>query len=60
MKPEIGFGKAIATENIGKLSIVEFGMKSPTGVPGKRLLEFANTAKPFDLPTSAVVESKRE
>src|SRR6267142_2090962 len=35
LKPEIGFGKVIATDNIGKLSIVGVGMKSHTGVAGK-------------------------
>jgi len=32
---EIGFGKVIATDNIGKISIVVVGMKSHTGVAGK-------------------------
>ena len=35
LKQEIGFGNVIATENIGKLSIVGVGMKSHTGVAGK-------------------------
>ena len=35
LKPEIGFGKVIATDNIGKLSLVGVGMKSHTGVAGK-------------------------
>ena len=35
LKPEIGFGKVIATDNIAKLSIVGVGMKSHTGVAGK-------------------------
>jgi aspartate kinase len=35
LKSEIGFGKVIATDNIGKLSIVGVGMKSHTGVAGK-------------------------
>src|SRR5437660_82646 len=35
LKPAIGFGKVIATDNIGKLSIVGVGMKSHTGVAGK-------------------------
>jgi len=35
LKPEIGFGQVIATDNIGKLSIVGVGMKSHTGVAGK-------------------------
>ena len=35
LRPEIGFGKVIATDNIAKLSIVGVGMKSHTGVAGK-------------------------
>src|SRR5437588_3892266 len=35
LRPEIGFGQVIATDNIGKLSIVGVGMKSHTGVAGK-------------------------
>jgi aspartate kinase len=35
LKKEIGFGDVIATEKIGKLSIVGVGMKSHTGVAGK-------------------------
>ncbi len=35
LKASIGFGDVIATENIGKLSIVGVGMKSHSGVAGK-------------------------
>jgi aspartate kinase len=35
LKAEIGFSDVIATENIGKLSIVGVGMKSHTGIAGK-------------------------
>ncbi len=35
LKKEIGFERVIATDNIGKLSIVGVGMKSHTGVAGK-------------------------
>jgi aspartate kinase len=35
LKADIGFGQIIATEKIGKLSIVGVGMKSHTGVAGK-------------------------
>src|SRR5499427_4927155 len=35
LKKEIGFREVIATDNIGKLSIVGVGMKSHTGVAGK-------------------------
>src|SRR5678815_324035 len=35
LQAEIGFGQVIATENIGKLSIVGVGMKSHSGVAGK-------------------------
>src|SRR5688572_12732324 len=35
LKAEIGFGEVIATDNIGKLSIVGVGMKSHTGVAGR-------------------------
>jgi aspartate kinase len=35
LRKEIGFGDVIATESIGKLSLVGVGMKSHTGVAGK-------------------------
>src|SRR3982751_149111 len=35
LQEEIGFASVIATDNIGKLSIVGVGMKSHTGVAGK-------------------------
>ena len=35
LKPQVGFGKVIATDNIGKLSIVGVGMRSHSGVAGK-------------------------
>jgi aspartate kinase len=35
LKKDIGFGEVIATEKIGKLSIVGVGMKSHSGVAGK-------------------------
>src|SRR2546426_345137 len=35
LKQEIGFGQVIATDTIGKLSLVGVGMKSHTGVAGK-------------------------
>ena len=35
LKKEIGFGEVIATDKIGKLSIVGVGMKSHSGVAGK-------------------------
>src|SRR5882672_7355888 len=35
LRPEIGFADVIATDTIGKLSLVGVGMKSHTGVAGK-------------------------
>ena len=35
LRPEIGFVEVIATDAIGKLSLVGVGMKSHTGVAGK-------------------------
>src|SRR5690349_1470205 len=35
LKQDIGFGRVISSENIGKLSIVGVGMKSHSGVAGK-------------------------
>jgi aspartate kinase len=35
LRSDIGFGQVIATENMGKLSLVGVGMKSHTGVAGK-------------------------
>jgi aspartate kinase len=42
LKKEIGFREVIATDNIGKLSIVGVGMKSHTGVAGKLFETLAN------------------
>src|SRR6266702_6546930 len=35
LKKEVGFGNVIATENIGKLSMVGVGMKSHSGIAGR-------------------------
>jgi len=35
LKADIGFGQVIATEKIGKLSIIGVGMKSHTGIAGR-------------------------
>jgi aspartate kinase len=56
LKPSIGFGKVIATENIGKLSIVGVGMKSHTGVAGKMFETLANEEVNIDMISTSEIK----
>jgi aspartate kinase len=56
LKPDIGFGDVIATENIGKLSIVGVGMKSQTGVAGKMFEILANEGVNIEMISTSEIK----
>jgi aspartate kinase len=56
LKSEMGFGKVIATENIGKLSIVGVGMKSHTGVAGKMFDTLAREGVNIDMISTSEIK----
>ena len=56
LKPEIGFGKVIATEKIAKLSIVGVGMKSHTGVAGKMFETLAREGVNIDMISTSEIK----
>jgi len=56
LKPEIGFGKVIATENMAKLSIVGVGMKSHTGVAGKLFDTLANQGVNIEMISTSEIK----
>src|SRR5204863_8347458 len=56
LKPEIGFGQVIATDNIGKLSIVGVGMKSHTGVAGKMFETLAREGVNIEMITTSEIK----
>jgi aspartate kinase len=56
LKPEIGFGEVIATDNIGKLSIVGVGMKSHTGVAGKMFDTLAREGVNIDMISTSEIK----
>jgi aspartate kinase len=56
LKAELGFGKVIATENIGKLSIVGVGMKSHTGVAGKMFETLAREGVNIDMISTSEIK----
>ncbi len=56
LKPEINYGKVIATENIGKLSIVGVGMKSHTGVAGRMFEILANEGVNIDMISTSEIK----
>src|SRR5205809_1630883 len=56
LKPEIGFGKVIDTENIGKLSIVGVGMKSHSGVAGKMFETLAREGINIDMISTSEIK----
>ena len=56
LKSEIGFGNVIATEKIGKLSIVGVGMKSHTGVAGKLFETLANEGVNIDMISTSEIK----
>ncbi len=56
LRQDIGFGKVIATENIGKLSIVGVGMKSHTGVAGKMFDTLAREGINIDMISTSEIK----
>src|ERR1043166_2387974 len=56
LKKEVGFGEVIATDNIGKLSIVGVGMKSHTGVAGKMFDTLAREGINIDMISTSEIK----
>jgi aspartate kinase len=56
LKMELGFRDVIATETIGKLSIVGVGMKSHTGVAGKLFETLANEGVNIDMISTSEIK----
>src|SRR5258708_4916032 len=56
LKPEIGFGQVISTDNIGKLSLVGVGMKSHTGVAGKMFETLANEGVNIEMISTSEIK----
>jgi aspartate kinase len=56
LKPDIGFGDVIATETIGKLSIVGVGMKSHSGVAGKMFEMLANEGVNIEMISTSEIK----
>lgn len=56
LKPEIGFGQIIATDTIGKLSIVGVGMKSHAGVAGKMFEVLAREGVNIDMISTSEIK----
>jgi aspartate kinase len=56
LKKEVGFGEVIATDNIGKLSIVGVGMKSHSGVAGKMFETLAREGVNIDMISTSEIK----
>jgi aspartate kinase len=56
LRGEIGFGNVIATEKIGKLSIVGVGMKSHTGIAGKMFEILAREGVNIDMISTSEIK----
>jgi aspartate kinase len=56
LKRDIGFGDVVATDNIGKLSIVGVGMKSHTGVAGKLFETLAREGVNIDMISTSEIK----
>ena len=56
LKSEIGFGNVIATDKIGKLSIVGVGMKSHSGVAGKMFDVLAREGVNIDMISTSEIK----
>jgi len=56
LKKELGFRDVIATEKIGKLSIVGVGMKSHTGVAGKLFETLARESVNIDMISTSEIK----
>ena len=56
LKKDIGFAQVIATENIGKLSIVGVGMKSHSGIAGKMFDTLAREGVNIDMISTSEIK----
>lgn len=56
LKPEVGFREAVATENIGKLSIVGVGMRSHAGVAAKMFDVLAHEGVNIDMISTSEIK----
>jgi aspartate kinase len=56
LKAQLGFRDVIATENIGKLSIVGVGMKSHTGIAGKLFETLAKEGVNIDMISTSEIK----
>jgi aspartate kinase len=56
LKPDLGFAEVIATDNIGKLSIIGVGMKSHTGVAGKMFETLASEGVNIDMISTSEIK----
>src|SRR6476661_7934268 len=56
LKNEIGFGEVIATDKIGKLSIVGVGMKSHSGIAGKMFKTLAREGVNIDMISTSEIK----
>jgi len=56
LQGEIGFGEVIATEKIGKLSIVGVGMKSHSGVAGKMFQTLAEAGINIEMISTSEIK----
>ena len=56
LKADVGYGRVISTENIGKLSIVGVGMKSHTGVAGKMFDILAREGVNIDMISTSEIK----
>jgi len=56
LQEEVRFNKVIATDNIGKLSIVGVGMKSHTGVAGKMFETLAREGVNIDMISTSEIK----
>src|SRR5437868_12873820 len=56
LKPDIGFGEVIATDNIGKLSLVGVGMKSHSGIAGRMFEILAQESVNIDMISTSEIK----
>src|SRR5256886_3095010 len=56
LRPEIGFANVIATDTIGKLSLVGVGMKSHTGVAGKMFETLARVGVNIEMISTSEIK----
>src|SRR5262245_16944457 len=56
LQKEIGFGQVLATENIGKLSIVGVGMKSHSGIAGRMFDVLAREGINIDMISTSEIK----